>query len=1068
MADTKQPAAETSDARAPLLDDIAFLHRLLAASPDCIKVLDLDANLLSINEAGRRALEIADVTPHLGSCWTGWWTTSARDAALAAVALARTGGTGRFEAAAHTFGGTPKRWDVTVTAIPGPDGNPERLLSVSRDITATRQAHDAAAERLDQLQSVVEGATDYAVISVDPDARIIGWSTGAAKTFGYTQEAAIGEPFDLIWTPDDRASGSPTRELLRAKELGVASDDRWHERADGRRIYVRGATRPIRNAAGELTGFVKVCRDETQDRASEQELVAARRRSDSALLAGEVGTFNWDIKADRLYGDENFARLFGIPLDPTGAAPLAAYVAAIHPDDRATTLAKVEHTIRTGEPYQAEYRILAGGRERWVVARGQIERDDTGQPVRFPGVVVDITDRRRAEQALADTRQRLDAALVTGQIATWVWDLQTDRLHGDQNMSRFFRLPPHDGHGLPVATYFNTLHPDDLPEVMAAIDRAIKTGEDYVAEYRIVTFDPHRWAYARARVEHDDQGRPVRLAGVVMDVTERKHAETAKIASDARYRTLIDTIDQGFCVIEVIFNEARMPIDYWFVEVNPAFERQTGLRNAIGRRIRELAPDIEERWFQTYGDVVTTGQPARFEMESSALQRWFEVHASSVGEQRPNRVAILFKDITDRKRAEAERQELLGSERAARGDAERASRMKDDFLATLSHELRTPLNAIVGWTQILKSSLENPEDLLEGLAVIERNARAQTQIIEDILDMSRIVSGKLRLDVQQIDLASLVRAGVETVQPAADAKSVRIQRLLDPHAGPVMGDPNRLHQVFWNLLSNAVKFTPRDGRIQVRLERVNSHVEVSVIDTGEGIAADFLPHVFDRFRQADGSTTRQHGGLGLGLAIVKQLVELHGGSVRVKSPGPGRGSTFIVALPIMAANQQSDVQSTASNRQHPKAETAIKGHASVRRELAGLSVIVVDDEPDARTVVKRLLVECGAVVRAAGSVAEALALFRQQPPDVLISDIGMPGEDGYALIREVRSLPATAGGDVQAVALTAYARAADRVRALEAGFTMHLAKPIEPVELIVTVASLARRGAGAHGANPST
>jgi len=406
----------------------------------------------------------------------------------------------------------------------------------------------------------------------------------------------------------------------------------------------------------------------------------------------------------------------------------------------------------------------------------------------------------------------------------------------------------------------------------------------------------------------------------------------------------------------------------------------------------------------------------------------------------------------------SERQSLLDAERSARQEAEQAGRMKDEFLATLSHELRTPLNAIVGWTQILQMEPDPSEELTEGLEVIARNAKAQTQIIEDILDMSRIVSGKLRLDVQSVELAGLVKAGADTVQPAAAAKGVRLEVVVDPSAGLLSGDPNRLQQVFWNLISNAVKFTPKGGRVQVSLQRVNSHLEVRVADTGLGIVPEFLPHVFDRFRQADSSTTRQYGGLGLGLSIVKQIVELHGGSVSAHSPGKDQGSTFIVVLPLSVVHAEAGEPSRP--RLHPQTEVPMTSQGSASDQLKGVTVVAVDDEPDGVAVLQRLLTAYGAAVRTANSAAEALELVQQQPPTVLVSDIGMPGEDGYALIRKVRSLPPEKGGRVAALALTAYARTVDRVRALEAGFQMHVSKPVEPAELLASVAALANMRAG--------
>ena len=410
----------------------------------------------------------------------------------------------------------------------------------------------------------------------------------------------------------------------------------------------------------------------------------------------------------------------------------------------------------------------------------------------------------------------------------------------------------------------------------------------------------------------------------------------------------------------------------------------------------------------------------------------------------------IARDITERKAA---REAVLSGERAARAEAERVSRMKDEFLATLSHELRTPLNAILGWAQILRAAEPTAADLGQGLETIERNARLQAQLIEDLLDMSRIISGKVRLDVQKVDLSAVIDAAVETVRPAAEAKGVRLGKLVDPHAGPVRGDPGRLQQVVWNLLSNAIKFTPRGGRVEVALERVNSHVEITVSDTGVGISPDFLPYVFERFRQADASSTRRHGGLGLGLSIVKHLAELHGGTVRAKSPGEGMGASFIVHLPVSPARLDEP------GRHHPTAAGAAPEVASRRDvpNLEGLKVLVVDDEPDARLLVARILTEGRAEVVTTSSADDALAALERERPHVLVSDIGMPDVDGYELMRRVRGMSSGTGGAVPAVALTAFARPEDRLRALHAGYQMHVAKPVEPAELVTVVASLAGR-----------
>jgi signal transduction histidine kinase/CheY-like chemotaxis protein len=405
----------------------------------------------------------------------------------------------------------------------------------------------------------------------------------------------------------------------------------------------------------------------------------------------------------------------------------------------------------------------------------------------------------------------------------------------------------------------------------------------------------------------------------------------------------------------------------------------------------------------------------------------------------------------------AERQVLLTRERAARDEAERMSALKDEFLATLSHELRTPLNSVLGWAQILRTGFRDEATLQKGLDTIERNARAQAQLIDDLLDMSRIISGKIRIEMRQIAPSAFIDAALETVSPAAIAKNIHIEKSIDPGIGLISGDPNRLQQVLWNLLSNAVKFTPENGKIHVGAKKAGKHVEISVADSGAGISADFLPYVFERFRQEDASTTRRYGGLGLGLSIVKHLVELHGGSIHASSHGEGKGAIFSLSLPIFAANAQKDHDVPASTPAGVMAQTE---QAKRVHDLSGINVLVIDDETDALHLVKEILARCGATVCAIDNPHQALKRFELEMPDIIVSDIGMPGMDGYELIRHIRALDAANGGLVPAIALTAFARADDRKRAIEAGFTKYMSKPVEPEELIANIAALSLSSLG--------
>ncbi len=514
-------------------------------------------------------------------------------------------------------------------------------------------------------------------------------------------------------------------------------------------------------------------------------------------------------------------------------------------------------------------------------------------------------------------------------------------------------------------------------------------------------------------------------------VRVRREAAAALRESEARYRALVTASSDAVYRMNPDWTEMQRLDGREFISDTPEPSRswlekyihpddQPHVMEAINQAIRTKGLfELEHRVLRVDGTMGWTFSRAIPVLDGNGeITQWFGTAS----------------DVTRRKQAEEERERLLKIAQDSRETAEIANRMKDEFLATLSHELRTPLNAILGWAKMLRSGKLDADDMQQGVEVIERNSRAQAQLIEDLLDVSRIISGKLTLDVKRIHLQDVIEAAVAAVMPAANAKGVRFHQVLDSLVSPLAGDATRLQQVVWNLLSNAVKFTPKGGTVQVLLERVNSHVELSVVDTGMGIRPDFLPYVFERFRQADPSTTRRHGGLGLGLSIVKQLVEMHGGSVRAKSPGEGQGATFVVSLPISSVHHDPDA---VSSRPPQPAELTAES-----RLLADVHVLVVDDEPDARHLVERILTACHAKVALADSAAGALRLVELVRPDVLISDIGMPGEDGYDLIRKIRARHNAR--DLPAAALTAFARSEDRRRAMLAGFQTHGSKPVDP------------------------
>jgi len=551
--------------------------------------------------------------------------------------------------------------------------------------------------------------------------------------------------------------------------------------------------------------------------------------------------------------------------------------------------------------------------------------------------------------------------------------------------------------------------------------------------------DPRRWVQAVIYPVKDEQGNVREVVLMHEDITERRRAEEALRRSEERYRAVIEQASDAILISDL---EGR------YTEVNPS-------------ACRLLGYECEELLGLSITDVLDPEDAPRLEaLKARLLDGGTEVSEWRLVRKDRSRVSVevstkilpdgrwqaIIRDITERKRLEDEL-------RARAEELSEANRLKDEFLATLSHELRTPLTAILGWAHMLRGRQLDAETQARAIEAVERNAAAQTALINDLLDVSRIITGKLRLDVEPLELGPVIEAAADSLRPAAEARGVTLEVRAGPHVGRVSGDADRLGQVVWNLLSNAVKFTPRGGRVEVSLEARAGHAEVAVSDTGCGIAPEFLPQVFDRFRQADGRITREHGGLGLGLSIARHLIELHGGTISASSPGEGLGATFRFRLPLLQVrNDEGDADDDSATRDPRPAM------------LSGLRVVVVDDDEDSRAVVSAVLERAGASVSTASSADEALGLIGASRPDVLVADIGMPGVDGYELMRRVRALGPARGGGTPAAALTAYARPEDRALALAAGYQLHLAKPIAPAELLQAVANLAgRQQEGAKG-----
>lgn len=732
---------------------------------------------------------------------------------------------------------------------------------------------------------------------------------------------------------------------------------------------------------------------------------------------------------------------------------------------------------RTGQNAEGEFEFVFDESDvRFIYGRAVPLWDESGRVRGVIGAFLDLSERKRVEEALRESNERLNLALAAADMGDWSWDAATDIVTFSEPAAVIFGIPP--GPYMTWTQMRELLHEQDRDRARLEVERAILEHSDYDIEYRVMRPDGVScWVTAKGRAQYDSSGQVLGMIGVVQDITERKRAEQALQESEAIARARAQELEALMEITPIGLWIAHDPNCHYMSANQTAYDLMRAEPGSVAtstppdgsyplqfqqrRNGQEVAPhDLPMQ------RAARTGQEVIDELEfvfQDGTVRFIYGKAIPLRNETGKIRGVIgaFVDVTERKHAEQEREQLLARERAAREQAEAANRIKDEFLAVLSHELRSPLNPILGWTKLLRTRKFDEQATNRALETIERNATLQTQLIEDLLDVSRILQGKMALNVSPLNLVTTIEAALETVRLAAEAKGIQIQTDLAPNVGLVSGDVARLQQVVWNLVSNAVKFTPRGGQVEVRLEKVREplknhslsiepsspvqpstqYAQILVSDTGKGIKPEFLPYVFDYFRQADSSTTRTFGGLGLGLAIVRHLVELHGGLVCAESPGEGLGATFRIRLPLMEAAQA-------------KPEDVPFEHSA---DLSGLLILVVDDEADLRELVTFILEEFGAKVTVTASAQEALAALQQAIPDVLLSDIGMPGVDGYMLMRQIRALPPEQGGQVKAIALTAYAGEYNQQQALEAGFQLHLAKPVEPEKLVNAIARLVGR-----------
>jgi len=803
-------------------------------------------------------------------------------------------------------------------------------------------------------------------------------------------------------------------------------------------------------------------------RKSESEL---RRQGDQLAVLLEtaaMGLHRLGQDGMILWANDAELRLLGYGRDEY----IGHHIAEFHVDKRviANILARIHHGERLHE-VEARLRCRDGSIKTVLIDSGVLWED--GKVMTAQCFTRDITaskkmeeDRRRTEEALRESEARLATFLEQLPIGVAAVDLEGRTTISNAVLRTFTqsiiptldprttsRWKAYDFRGLPIS-------PQDWPGARALRGETVSPGMEMTYTTDAGT---QVWKRVSAAPLRNQAGKMIGAMYVVQDIDAVKRADLAMRESADRYRSLVSVIADVPWTADASGQYSTTQSAWaWFTGQTWEEYRAFGWIGAFHPEDRD---EIKRIWRATCeSKSAYVSFHGRLWHEPTRQYRYFEAQATPVlnpdgsvrewvgaytdintrkqlEQQLEQRAMELARALEERKKLDEERERLLESERYARTEAERMTRLKDEFLSTVSHELRTPLNAILGWTQLMQLSADETTRR-QGLDAIERGARGQALLIDELLDVSRIISGKMRLDVQVVEIGPLVEAAVETLRPAAEAKSIKVQQLLSTDPGPIKGDPGRLQQTVWNLLSNAIKFTPKGGKVDIRMTRNAGFVEIVVTDSGAGIPEKFLPYVFDRFRQADNSITRPHGGLGLGLAIVKHIVEMHGGTVEVESE-EGKGATFTVTLP--AGNVDSD------SARFPLPDPVVR--------LSKVKVLVVDDDPTSCEIVRRILANYDAKVCTANSADEALPLLTEFDPDVLISDIGMPGKDGLTFIREIRQREMSAQSPrLPAVAVTAFARAEDRIRVLQAGYNMHVSKPIEPRELLAVVESLAIRG----------
>jgi PAS domain S-box-containing protein len=955
------------------------------------------------------------------------------------------------------------------------------FIAVARDITGRKQTEKATAH----LAAIVKSSDD-AIVSKDLNGIITSWNKGAERIFGYTAAEAVGKSITIL---------IPTHLLDEEKEIikrirqGVQVNhfNTVRRRKDGTDINISLTVSPIQDEAGNIIGASKIARDITERVRTEEVLRENQMMLALAMQSSRMGAWERDVATGVVIWSEELEDIFG--LEKGGfEQTMEAYNRLVYEDDREQVQEEVARAIEQRRAYSIEFRFYhADGGIRWMEGRGQAVYSDKGEPVRLYGIGIDITERKKAEEKLRESEEMLQS--LADSVPQFVWMAEPDgrRFWYNQRWYDYTGKTFDDMKGL---GWQSVHHPEHLPDTLKNWQHSIATGEPFEMEYPLRRADgAFRWFLTRMIPLRDSEGRIVRWFGTNTDIDDSRQAQAKLIAAERRaaedYQTLLgrivplaQTLGTSRDLLTIYrtvgeFTRASMPCSAFFISF---YDAEKNLRIAAYVCGENGEVDISSLPPMPLAKDGGPNSQAIFEKKSVIVNRYMDLMKNRphviVEEDgvNPNSSLVVpmkvmnriigtfevqayennaFSDehvvalemVANLAAVAIENVRLLEVEAKARQEAEAANRAKDEFLSVLSHELRTPLNAMLGWTRMMKSGILDEARTAQAIETIERNARLQNNLIEDLLDVSRIISGKMRIETEEVDIVAVVKTCVETAKPSAEEKNISLTFKSDAPAQKLSGDAMRLQQIVNNLLNNAVKFTPAGGIISVTLEQTGGAVHLKVADTGIGISKEFLPLIFDRFRQADSTTKRSHSGLGLGLTIVRHLTELHGGRIEVSSGGEGLGSAFTICLPIV---------STADVITSPPFSIYQSKNAE---RLKGAKILLVDDDCEGVQPLQIFLETQQADVHCADSARDALEKIAEHRFDVLVSDIGMPEMDGYELIGEARRL--TDGKYfLPAIALTAYASTQDRERAISAGYQTHLSKPVDFDQFLAVINNL--------------